>query len=392
MTVVSGKRRGRGEDSIYWDEAKSCYVGAVSLGYSPSGTRIRKRVMARTKTEVREKLKELHQQAERGVRPQRHYTVNDALDDWLSTGLDGLAPSTVTVYRNTIAKALREELGTVELTKLTAGAVQKALANLAARVSTRTVQMAHNVLVRAIRHAERDDLVGRNVAALVKPPKGQRAGRPSKSLTLEQAISLMAAARGTRLEAYIVLSLLSGMRTEEARALRWDHVVAWVGEQWVPVLEAGFDHEQVAVFVWRAERAGGDTKTPQSRRTLALPRKCVEALREHRVRQAQDRLVAGPLWQDHGLVFASAVGTPMDDHNVRRMFREITEEAGLGTGWVPREMRHTFVSLLSARGVPVEAIALLAGHNQTSTTELVYRHQIVPALTRGAEVMDQIFG
>ena len=326
------------------------------------------------------------------MRPRRHYTVNDALDDWLETGLEGLAPSTVTVYRNTIAKALREELGTVELTKLTAGAVQKGLANLASGRSTRTVQIAHNVLVRAIRHAERDDLVGRNVAALVKPPKGQLGGRPSKSLTLEQAVSLMAAARGTRLEAYIVVSLLSGVRTEEARALRWDHVVAWVGGQWVPVLEAGFDHEQVAVFVWRAERAGGDTKTPQSRRTLALPRKCVEALREHRVQQAQDRLSAGPLWQDHGLVFASAVGTPMDDHNVRRMFREITEDAGLGTGWVPREMRHTFVSLLSARGVPVEAIALLAGHNQTSTTELVYRHQIVPALTRGAEVMDQIFG
>jgi len=392
MAVVSGKRRGRGEDSIYWDATKSCYVGAVSLGYSPSGTRIRKRVMAQTKTEVREKLKELHQQAENGVRPRRHYTVNDALDDWLETGLDGLAPATVTVYRNTIAKALREELGTVELTKLTAGAVQKALADIAARVSTRTVQMAHNVLVRAIRHAERDDLVGRNVAALVKPPKGQRGGRPSKSLTFEDAVALMAAAQGTRLEAYVILSLLSGVRTEEARALRWDHVVAWVSGQWRPVAEAGFDYEQVAVFVWRAERAGGDTKTPESRRTLALPRRCVEALREHRVRQAEDRLAAGPLWQDHGLVFASAVGTQMDDHNVRRMFRAITEDAGLGTGWVPREMRHTFVSLLSARGVPVEAIALLAGHNQTSTTELVYRHQIVPALTRGAEVMDEIFG
>jgi hypothetical protein len=68
------------------------------------------------------------------------------------------------------------------------------------------------------------------------------------------------------------------------------------------------------------------------------------------------------------------------------------ERAGLGTGWVPREIRHTLVSLLSARGVPVEAIALPAGDNQTSTTELVYRHQIVPALTRGAEVTDQIFG
>ena len=203
---------------------------------------------------------------------------------------------------------------------------------MASRLSTRTVQIAHNVLVRAIRQAERDDLVGRNVAALVKPPKGQQGGRPSKSLTLEQAVALMAAAEGTRLEAYIVLSLLSGLRTEEARALRVGsrRGLGFDG-QWVPVSEAGFDHEQLAVFVWRAERAGGDTKTPKSRRTLALPRKCVEALREHRVRQAEDRLAAGPLWQDHGLVFASAVGTPMDDHNVRRQFRVITEAAGLGT-------------------------------------------------------------
>jgi site-specific recombinase XerD len=98
---------------------------------------------------------------------------------------------------------------------------------------------------------------------------------------------------------------------------------------------------------------------------------------------------AGPYWKDHHLVFASAVGTALDDHNVRRQFWVITEAAGLGKAWVPR---HTFVSLLSAHGVPVEAIALLAGHNQTATTELVYRHQIVHALTRGAEVMDQIFG
>jgi integrase len=386
------KRRGQGEDSIYWDESKNRYVGAVSLGFSPAGTRIRKKVTGRTKTEVRDKLKELHRQIESGLRPKRRYTVGDALDDWLAVGVDGLSARTVTLYRDTIAKGICEELGTVRLTDLTAGDVQGALAALAARLSSRTVQIAHNVLVRAIRQAERDDLVGRNVAALVKPPKGQLGGRPSKSLTLEQAVSLMAAARGTRLEAYVTLSLLTGLRTEEVRALRWDHVVAWVGSQWEPVSEAGFDHEQLAVFVWRADRAGGDTKTPKSRRTPALPRRCAEALREHRVRQAEDRLAAGPLWQDHGLVFASTAGTPQDDHNVRRQFRVITEAAGLGTTWVPRELRHTFVSLLSAHGVPVEAIALLAGHNQTATTELVYRHQIVPTLTRGAEVMDESLG
>jgi site-specific recombinase XerD len=135
-----------------------------------------------------------------------------------------------------------------------------------------------------------------------------------------------------------------------------------------------------------------DTKTPKSRRTLALARRCVTALHEQQTRQAADRLAAGPLWQDNNLVFASTIGTLLDGHNVRRQFRKITEAAGLGSTWVPRELRHTSVSLLSAHGVPVEAIALLAGHNQTATTELVYRHQIVPALTRGAEVMDQIFG
>jgi integrase len=206
--------------------------------------------------------------------------VGDALEDWLAHGTDGLSERTMTLYRGTIAKALNEELGGVRLTELTASDVYSALTALASRSSTRTVQIAHNVLVRAIRHAERDDLVGRNVAVLIENlPKGQQAGRPSKSLPLEQTVALMAAAKGTALEAYIVVSLLSGVRTEEARALRWDHVVAWVDGQWRPVSEAGFDHEQVAVFVWRAERAGGDTKTRKSRRTLALPRKCVEALR-----------------------------------------------------------------------------------------------------------------
>src|ERR1017187_9939118 len=243
--AAQGKRRGQGEDSIYWDATKNRYVGAVSLGFSPAGTRIRKKVTGRTKTEVRDKLRELHKQVEGGLRPRRRYTVEDALEDWLAHGLDGVSARTVTLYRGTIAKALREELGSVRLTELTASDVQGALEALAARSSSRTVQIAHNVLVRAIRHAERDDLVGRNVAALVKPPKGQLGGRPSKSLTLEQAVALMGAVRGTRLEAYVVLSLLSGLRTEEARALRWDHVVAWVSGQWVPVAEAGFDHEQV---------------------------------------------------------------------------------------------------------------------------------------------------
>jgi site-specific recombinase XerD len=122
------------------------------------------------------------------------------------------------------------------------------------------------------------------------------------------------------------------------------------------------------------------------------PRHCVGALREHRKVHAEERLRAGALWEDHGLVFTTAVGAPLTADSVIHAFRTITKKAGLGQDWAPREMRHTFVSVLSANGVSVENIALLAGHDRTSTTELVYRHELRPALTQGAEAMDKIFG
>jgi integrase len=91
---------------------------------------------------------------------------------------------------------------------------------------------------------------------------------------------LLAAPEGTRLHAYVVLNLLVGIRTEEARALRWDHVVTWVDHPagWQPVSGAGFDpsragEDRFAIYVWRSEREGGDTKTEKSRRTLALPQR-----------------------------------------------------------------------------------------------------------------------
>ena len=83
--------------------------------------------------------------------------------------------------------------------------------------------------------------------------------------------------------------------------------MAWVSDEagWRPVTDAGFEHDRFAIYAWRSVRANGDTKTEKSRRTLELPGQAAEALREQRARQAQERLAAGPLWQDHGLVFAS---------------------------------------------------------------------------------------
>jgi len=80
-----------------------------------------------------------------------------------------------------------------------------------------------------------------------------------------------------------------------------------------------------SVAVWRSVREGGDTKTVKSRRMLALPQAAVQALREQRKRQAEDRLAAGALRQESGLVFSSAIGTPLDAANVRREFAEVMD-------------------------------------------------------------------
>jgi integrase len=386
-------RRGFGEDSIYFDHSGDCrddryhrgcpgrWRGAVSLG-SPGGTRDRRKVSGRTKQDVKNKLKELHDELDDGIMSSADYTVRRCAEDWLATGLSGRSAKTVNDARDSL-KPLLAIIGDGPLRDLTAPDVYRALEKMAATRSTRTLQISRNCLERAIRKAERDDRVRRNVAALADLPEGQ-AGRPSKAMTLAQATALMRAAENTPFHAYIVLSLLTGIRPEEARELRWDHIDLDGNPDAAPPVPPH-------IAVWRSVRAHGDTKTEKSRRTLKLPEIAVEALTEEEYLQEADRYMAGDAYQDNGLVFASSIGTPLDAHNVRREFRKICKTAGLEGSWSPRELRHTFVSLMSEGGVPIEEIARLAGHSSTRTTEVVYRKELRPVLQSGAEVMDRIF-
>jgi integrase len=383
--MAGASRRGYGEDGIYFDHRGDCrdsahhkicsgrWRGVVSLGFDANGKRIRKKVSGQTRTEAKDNLKALHSELDAGVRTVQGYTVEATVADWLTEGLPVQVAKTVEVYRDALRPVLAV-IGRIPLRDLTVQDVRTALAKMAVTHSTATLQKAHNCLTRALRHAEGKDIVRRNVSALVDTPPG-RAGRPSRALTLEQGAALLEAAEDSRLHAYIVLCLLTGVRSEEARALTWDHV----------------DLDASTISVWRSVRAHGDTKTVRSRRTLKLPQIAIEALQGQMRRQTEERSKAGELWQEHGLVFTTTVGTPYESHNLRRDFRRVTASAGLGKGWVPKELRTSFVSMLSYQGVPVEEIARLAGHASSRTTEVVYRRELRPVITTGAEVMDQIF-
>lgn len=407
-------RRGWGEDSIFWLEARKRFVGEVSRGFDADGKRVRKRVYGRTKIEVRDKIRKLKEKldAEQGngfeASPPADVTVRECAETWLAEGLNASA-QTIQKNRDCLRPVL-DAIGGKQLRELSAGDVHRALSKMAATRSSATVSIAHSALTRAVRHAEARDLVSRNVAALVDTPKG-RPGRRSRSLAMDQAVAVIAAASQDRppapvhpglrpqqprptalMHAYIVVSLTTGLRTEEIRGLRWDHVAALVDGQWLPVTSAGFnEHEQFAVFVWRSVREDGETKTELSRRSLEVPRVAVQALMEWLLAQADERLAAGVRWHDTGLVFTTSTGTGLAAGHVRRMFKNICKAAGIGENWTPRELRHSFVSLMSDQGMATEEIARLVGHRSTRTTETVYRHELRPVIRSGAAIMNKIF-
>ncbi|MEU7872820.1 site-specific integrase [Dactylosporangium sp. NPDC049140] len=382
---MAGKRRERGEGALYWDEARQRWVAEAVMGYAANGKRIRLRGVGKTKTEAKASLKEKTDAYEAGMPAEAaHITVAEAVEDWLTYGLNGKAANTIAKSGHLCRTHILPHLGARKLKELTATDVDRWLAGRAKVLSTASLGQTYSCLRRSVRRAMARGMVARNVVELCDLPAG-RPGRPSKSLTMEEAAALLRAAEGTPFSAYLVLSLLTGLRTEEVRALRWDEVD----------LEGRPDADPPvppSVSVLRSVREHGDTKTKKSRRTLALPALCVHALKLHKEWQNEARQRAGSTWKDLGLVFTSEVGTELDAANVRRALRRAAKAAGLDPKrWTPRELRHSFVSIASALGLTLEQIADLVGHAGTRVTEAVYRQQLVPVLVSGAEVMNRLF-
>jgi len=382
------KRRSRGDGGLHWDETRQRWIATLTTGYTPAGKRTVRKASGRTKTAAKNKLKELLRDHDDGLATNASgsYTVADAVNDWMANYAQlGRDPNTITATRSLIDNHIIPALGARKLVELSPDDVDAWLTEKAETLVTSTLRNLRSILRRAIARAQSRDRVKRNVVLLCDCPAGKGAGRPSKALTLAQAEAVLAAAEDSSMRAYVVVALLTGARTEELRALTWDHVDLRGNLNASPPVPPN-------IKVWRSVRAGGETKTRKSRRSLAMPERAVRALESHRVTQARIRTEAGANWQDNNLVFSTRVGTAQDVNNVRRDFRKVIKAAGLvAEEWTPRELRHSFVSLLSDSGMAIEQISRLVGHSSTAVTELVYRKQIRPVVEDGAVTMDELF-
>ncbi len=365
-------RRGRDEGNIY-QRSDGRWTARISLGYQ-GGRRVRKSLYGKTRKEVQDKLVAAQRSLQLGMTPTRNgrLTLGAYLEEWLAESvLPSVRRTTFRSYEQLLRVHVLPDLGRLTLAKLGPDDVQRLLNRKQAEgLSPRTVSHIRAVLRRALNVAQRWDLVPRNAAALASPPRVPRYQVPA--LDPEAARAILRAVTGDRFEALFVLALATGLRQGECLGLRWEDVD----------LDAGTLYVRNAL-----QRVGGqpqlvEPKTSLSRRTLALPHPAVVALRTHRLRQHQDRLLAGARWRDQRFVFCTLVGTPADGPAVTRRFKHLLAEAGLPAMRF-HDLRHGCASLLLAQGVSPRVVMEILGHSQISLTMNTYAH-VIPSLKRDA--------
>jgi integrase len=346
------------------------------------GTRKRKRFTGKTRIEVAIQMRKYQVDRDAG-RPVVNGTmrVGDFLRKWLNEQIEPRSTSVNTFhnYRSVVNIHLIPALGHIRLRDLTVQDVDTMLrTKIESGLSHSSVTRIRTALVKALRHGERFDYVSRNVAALTDLPRATR--REGKSLTIEQAALLLEGARSDRLEVAINLGLLLGLRPGECLGLLWDDVD----------LDEGLLHVRRSLKREGTVLRLGETKTPKSQRTLAIPPTLSVLLRKHRSRQSAERLVVGDLWQDYGLVIATEVGTPVDPSNYRRTLDRICKWVDFGH-WHPHQLRHSYASILSDQGVPIEQLSDALGHANLRMMS-VYRHRLHQTVTAGVAPMERLFG
>ena len=366
-------RRGNGEGSVY-KQRNGLWAASVTLEGGQ-----RKYLYGKTRKEVQEKLAATVQQQKQGMlvaTPQQ--TVGQFLTDWLeNTFKQSVRPRTYERYEEVIRLHLVPVLGKHQLQKLSAQHVQAFYARkLKEGLSPSTVIYYHSVLHNALATAVKWGLVARNVCDLVTPPR--KARFEIQPFTAEQVQRFLAASRGHKWEALFTLALATGMRQGELLGLKWQDINFATGTLQVRRVLTRIPREGPGVRVFREE----EPKTEKSRRSITIASMALEALRQHRVRQLETKLRAGPLWQDHDYVFCTLTGTYLRPNHVVDEFKKLLKKAGL-PGIRFHDLRHSAATLLLSLGVHAKVVQEMLGHTQISMTMDIYSH-VLPSMQQDA--------
>ncbi len=368
------KHRGHGEGSINqrpsgrW-QAQVCIDGQRLTETLPS------------KSEALAWVREQQTRAAQGLIlvDTRNATLREFLDNWFKAVQPTVKPRTYEQYSDAIRLHIAPTLGRYRLADLRPDHLQRLYAEkLKEGLSARTVQIAHAVLRHALGDACAWGFVARNVCLAAKAPRPKRV--ELNAWTPEEARQFLEGIRGERLEGLYRLALACGPRAGELVGLKWEDVDLTRGTV------------QIRRTLQRLRGQGiveSEPKTDRARRQVSLPKPVVEALKRWKVRQIEERLIAGETWQDSGYLFTTCKGSPIEPRNLHRDFTRKTERLGL-----PRlrlhDLRHTAATLLLSRGIHPKVVQEMLGHSQITLTMDTYSHVLPTMQQEAAQVMEEL--
>jgi integrase len=338
-----GKRK-KTEGSVGRHKGGSVHVRVyvpVKLRHLYNGQR-RVSVYGKTEEEAFAKRDALRRDMDRRRTRSGSQTFASYLSGWLENlgALDLVSERTLEDYRYFATRHLIPNVGPVVLEELTAEDLDDLYVRLRKEnVGVRTVNHVHSTARAALQRAVRKRLIPHNPARDADPPQYSTVGREYATLSQDDVTAFFGATAklGDRFEALFVLSVLTGMRPAEARALRWRDVDANRGEAVVRRSVVELRGEPPKIRDW--------TKTRKKRVVPLLP-PVLLALNSHKTRQNEEKLALRGLWEDDTIVFPTSKGGVMAGRNLsRRHLKPVLKEAGLSEKTRPYDLRHHFATI-----------------------------------------------
>jgi len=341
--------------------AKDSYTVVVYLGRDPETGKRRYlwRSVKGSKRDAEAMLTRLLAQVDTGtdLLPSK-LTVEQFSHEWLKAIKSRVKSRTHHRYAELLRLHVLPYIGSLELKKLKPLHIERLLTKGREKgLSERTLLHVFRVLHTALGQGVKWQLVERNVAQAVQPPKPEK--HEVNAVTPEEVDRILAAAKGIEIEVPITIALGTGMRLGEILGLRWSDI--------------DFENESLRVRqTVQVDRTFGTPKSYRSRRMIPVPKFLLRTLKTHRARQSESRLVAETAWQDHDLVTTRADGSPMDPRRVSRLFTALAKKNGFDFTF--HGLRHAYASLMLASGVDLKVTSDLLGHSTIGITADLYTH------------------
>ncbi len=347
----------------------------------------------RTKREAEAALAEMVGNVNRGTYVEKtRQTLGEFVGDWLTAIEPTVRPATHYSYSRNLRLHVLPYLGSAPLVAVDAGALNGLYARLLAEgrkdsegggLSPRSVRYVHTILHRVLKDAVKWGRLARNPADAADPPRATSSSSPDMVIwTAEELRVFLNGTREDRLHAAWLLLATTGMRRGEALGLRWSDLD----------LDGGRTAIRQTVIAIKHEVAFGTPKTAKGRRTVTLDAVTVAALREHRKRQAAERLQIGAGWRDLDLVFCRVDGTPLHPERFSRSFTDRARQLGLARIRL-HDLRHGWATMALAAGVHPKVVQERLGHANISITLDTYSHVTASLHGEAAEkVAGLVFG